>query len=86
MCSVGGAVVVLVNLIDGEVLCINVGLELGLERCADASQAIPRDAAEKWVLPDLAGTTDAAETMVSIANEARKNMSAMRQSKWGKED
>jgi hypothetical protein len=86
LCSVGSAVVVLVNLVDGEVLGVNVGLELGLERCADASQTIPRDTAEKWMLPDLAGTTDVAETMVGIANQARKKMLARYQSKWGKED
>jgi hypothetical protein len=77
LCPIGSAVVVLIDLIDGEVLCINVGLELGLKRCADASQTIPRDTAEKRMLPDLAGTTDAAETVVSIANEARKDMLAI---------
>lgn len=41
LCPVGSAVVVLVNLIDGEVLCVNIRLQLGLERCTDASQAIP---------------------------------------------
>lgn len=60
LCPVSGAVVVLVNLVDGEVLCIHVRLQLGLEGRTNTSQTIPRDTTEEWVLPDLAGTTDAA--------------------------
>jgi hypothetical protein len=60
LCPVSSAVVVLVNLVNREVLCINVRLQFGLERCTDASQTIPRDTTEERMLLDFAGTTDAA--------------------------
>lgn len=72
LCSVGSAVVVLVNLINREVLRINVRLQLGLERCTDASQAIPGDTAEEGMLLDLARSANAAKTVVSIANQAKE--------------
>ena len=71
LCPVSSAVVVLVNLINREVLRVNVRLQLGLERCPDASQAIPRDAAEEGMLLDLARSANAAETVVSIADQAK---------------
>ena len=60
LCPVSGAVVVLVNFVNGEVLRINVRLQLRLERCTDASETIPRDTTEERMLLDLAGTADAA--------------------------
>src|SRR5690242_20129209 len=60
LCSVGGAVIVLVDLVDGEVLCVHVRLQLGLEWRTDASQTIPRDTTEERMLLDLAGTSDTA--------------------------
>jgi hypothetical protein len=71
LCPVGGAVVVLVDLINREVLCVNVRLQLRLERCTDASQAIPRDTAEEGMLLDFARSTNAAETVVSVADQAK---------------
>jgi hypothetical protein len=62
----------LVNLVDREVLRVDVGLQLGLERCTDASQTIPRNAAEEWVLLDLAGTADAAKAVVGVTNQAKE--------------
>ena len=41
LCPVSSAVVVLVDLVDREVLRVNIGLQLRLERCADTSQTIP---------------------------------------------
>ena len=60
LCPVSSAVVVLVDLVNGEVLCVHVRLQLRLERRTDASQTIPRNAAEERVLFDLAGTANAA--------------------------
>lgn len=71
LCPVGSAVVVLVNLVNGEVLCVDVGLKLRLKWCANASETIPRDTAEERMLLDLAGTADAAQTVVSVADQAK---------------
>jgi hypothetical protein len=59
----------LVNLIDGEVLRINVGLQARLKWSTDAAQAIPDDASEEGVLLDLKSTSKAAQTVISIADE-----------------
>lgn len=66
----GSRSVVLVNLINGEVLCVNVGLQLGLERCADAAQAVPRYASEEGVLLDFVGATNATKTMISVTDQS----------------
>lgn len=71
LCPIGSAVVVLVNLVNREVLCVNIRLQLGLERCTDASQAIPRDATEEGMLLDLARSANATETVVSVADQAK---------------
>lgn len=75
LCPVSSAVVVLVDLINGEVLSVNVGLQLRLEWCTNASQTIPRDAAEERMLLDLAGSPNAAETVVGVADQAKKEAS-----------
>jgi hypothetical protein len=62
--------IVLVNLIDGEVLRIDVRLQLGLKRRADTAEAVPGYAAEEGVLFDLVGTADATEAVFSVADEA----------------
>lgn len=66
--AVGGAGVVLVDFVNGEILGVDVGLEFGLKRGADTAEAVPRDAAEKGVLFDFAGATKVAETMFGIAD------------------
>jgi hypothetical protein len=68
LCSVRSAVVVLVNLVNGEVLRIDIGLQLGLEWRTDAAQTIPRYTTEEGVLSDLAGTADASKTVIGIAD------------------
>lgn len=65
-----GAVVVLINLIDGEVLSVDVGLQFGLEWCTNTSESIPLHATEEGVLFDLVGATNSAKAVLSIANEA----------------
>ena len=65
-----GAVVILVDLVDREVLRINIRLQLGLERSTDTAQTVPLNSAEEGVLLDLIGTADAAKTVLSIADEA----------------
>lgn len=70
------AVVVLVNLIDGEVLGIDVRRQLGLEGRADAAQAVPLDAAEEGMRLDLVGAVGAAvaaKTVLGVADESEGN-------------
>ena len=60
----------LVDLVRRKVGHVDVGVETGLERCADVPQAIPVDATEKVVALDLGGAILArlgAETMVGAA-------------------
>lgn len=71
LCPVGSAVVILVDLINGEVLCVDIGLQLRLEWCADASQAIPRDATEEGMLLDLARSANTTESMISVADQSK---------------
>lgn len=73
-CSVASAdrsgVVVLWDLVDGEVLRVDGGAELGLEGGADAAKGCPVDAAEETVLFDFCGAADGAETVVCIVDES----------------
>lgn len=58
------------NLVDGEILRIDVGLELGLKWSSDAAQSIPLHTAEESVLLDLVSATDAAKAILRFADEA----------------
>jgi hypothetical protein len=69
LCPVRSAVVVLVDLVNREVLRIDVGLQLGLERRTDAAKAIPGYATEERMLLDLTGTTNASKTVIGIADQ-----------------
>lgn len=53
LCAQSITVVVLVDLVYGEVLRVNVRLQLRLKRSADPAQAIPLYAAEEGMLLDL---------------------------------
>lgn len=66
------ACVVLINLVNGEVLRVNVGLQLGLKRRTDAAKTIPRDTTEEGMLPDFACATNATNTMLGITDQARR--------------
>lgn len=59
----------LVDLVDGEVLRVDVGLQLRLERCPDLAESIPLHAPEEGVLLDLVRSTNTAETVFGIADE-----------------
>lgn len=59
----------LVDLIDGEVLRVDVGLQLRLERCPDLAESIPLHAPEEGVLLDFVRSTNTAETVFGIADE-----------------
>lgn len=84
LCSLsteGGAVVVLVDFVNGEVLCVDVRLQLGLKRRADAAQTVPLHATEEGMLLDFVGamgTTMAAQTMLGIADQARAMLATTR--------
>jgi hypothetical protein len=69
--SVRSAVVVLVNLVNGEVLRVDVRLQLRFKWRSDPSQGMPINATEEGMLLDLAGATDAAETMFGVTNQAK---------------
>jgi hypothetical protein len=77
LCSlspIGSASVVLINLINREVGCIDVRVQLRLKRCPDSAQGMPVDAAEEGMLLDLASATNAAKAMFGIADQARKKV------------
>ena len=64
--------VILIDLVYGEVLGVDVRLQLRLKWCADAAQTIPLHSTEERMLFDFVGTvgtTDTTETMLSIANQ-----------------
>jgi hypothetical protein len=80
--------IILVDLIDGEVLRIDVRLQLRFKRCANAAEAVPGYAAEEGVLFDFVGAADAAEAVFGVADEAAvsqyllvKEMTAKRDNK-----
>ena len=64
--------IVLVNLVNGKVLRVDVGLQLGLKGCSNAAQAIPRHPAEEGVLFDFAGPTDTTEAVLGVTNESER--------------
>lgn len=61
-------VVGLVDLVRGEVCCVDVGCQAGLEGCADATQAVELDAAEEGMTLDLMGAT-ATNSVLAVADE-----------------
>jgi hypothetical protein len=74
LCSLStqsGAGVVLINLVDREVLRIDVGLQLRLERCTDATQTVPLHTTEKGMLSDFTGAADSTKTVLGITDQAR---------------
>jgi hypothetical protein len=71
--------VVLVNLVNGEILRIDVRLQLGLKRRTDATKRMPVDATEEGMLLDFAGATKAAQAIVGIAYQAREGLLATSQ-------
>jgi hypothetical protein len=66
-----GASVILVDLVRGEVLRVNVGIELRLERCTNAAKLVPLYTLEEVMLPDLAGATDPTKPMFSITYQSK---------------
>jgi hypothetical protein len=72
--SVRSARVVLVNLIDGEVGCVDVRVQLRLKRCSDPTQRMPVNTTEEGMLLDFASASNAAETMFGIADQARRTL------------
>lgn len=79
LCAQLGAVVRLRDFIDGEVLRVNIGLQLRFKRRVDAAQTVPLHASEEGVRLDLMSTTEATKPVFRIANQtnyvsfARKN-------------
>jgi len=68
--SISSTRIVLIDLINGKVLRINVGLQLRLEWRSYAAQAMPINSAEEGMLLDFVGTTNAAEAVFGIADQA----------------
>lgn len=62
-------VVLLRDLVDGEVLRVDGRGQLGLEGRADRAQRVPVDAAEEGVLLDLGGAAQVAEAVMGVADE-----------------
>lgn len=61
--------IILVNLVNGEVLSIDVGLQFGFEGRADTAETVPGDAAEEGVLFDFVGAADATEAVFGVTDE-----------------
>ena len=61
--------IILINLINGEILRIDIRLQFGFKRRANAAEAVPGYAAEEGVLFDFVGAADAAEAVFSVADE-----------------
>jgi hypothetical protein len=64
-----GGVVSLINLISWEICRIDVGGELGFERCTNASKSIKLDSTEELMALDLLGR-NSPKTMFGITNKA----------------
>lgn len=62
-------VVDLRDFVDWEVLCIDIALELGLERSADLAETIPIDAVEERVVLQLLSSTNTSEAVGRVADE-----------------
>lgn len=56
MCAMHSRIVLLWNLIDGEVADVDVGRQLRLEWCSNLSELIPDDTPEERVFLDLRGS------------------------------
>ena len=69
------AVVRLWNLVNGEILRISGGLQLGLERRADATKLVPHHTTEEGVFLDFGRTAETTETIFWVADEAIKCVS-----------
>lgn len=52
MCSMDSTIVLLRDLVDGEVADINVGRQSWFEWCSNLAQLIPDDSTEEWMLLD----------------------------------
>jgi hypothetical protein len=57
------------DLVNGKVLGVDVGLQLGFKGCADSAEAVPLYATEERVLLDLVTTANAAEAVLGITDE-----------------
>lgn len=64
-----GRVVALVDLVDGEVRDVDVGVELWLEGGADLAEVVPDHTAEERVVLDLLGAAGPAEAVGGVAQE-----------------
>jgi hypothetical protein len=62
LCAQSVTVIVLVDFVYREVLCINVRLQLGLERSANTAKAVPLDATEEGMLLNLVSTVGATDS------------------------
>ena len=65
-----GGVVVLVDVLDGEIRNVDVGVETRFERSAYVTEFVPHDASEEWMAFDLNGAkifAFVAKTVGSIA-------------------
>lgn len=67
----------LVDLVNGEVLRVDVGLQLRFERCPDLAESIPLHAPEEGVLLDLMRSTNTAKTVFGIADETSSSRISM---------
>lgn len=63
-------VVDLRDLVDGEVLRVDVGLQFGLEGGADFAQPVPLHAVEEGVGFEFRGAVHAADAVLVVADEA----------------
>lgn len=59
------------DLVNGEVLGVNGGLQLGLEGSANAAELVPLNTAEEGVVFDLLGAERATETVFSVADQTK---------------
>ena len=68
-----GGVVVLVDVLDGEIRNVDVGVQTRFERSAYVTELFPHDTSEEWVAFDLDGAIIfalVAETVGSVAEQA----------------
>lgn len=69
LCPQRCRVVVLVDLVDREVLRVDVGMKLWLERRPNLAKAVPLHAAEERMLPNLVRTANTAQAVLVVADE-----------------
>ena len=73
LCPMLRRMVVLIDLVGGEVADVDIGGETGFERCADIAQLFEDDALEKGVASDLGaavGPECCSQTLGRVAEEA----------------